>query len=88
MWTNKVVTFVTFILTLCTLAHAQCPYKFMPYNDSNCYYMTYHLVTYDEAVQICDMMDAKMYMPGSDVKQNEQMGLWFRQETFYRRELK
>ena len=81
MWTKRVVTYVISVLTLCTFTNAQCPYKFLPYNDSNCYYMTYHLATYEDALTICGMMNSTMYMPGTDLKQNEQMGLWFRQYT-------
>ena len=80
MWPSKTNIIFFIILTFSSYTSAQCPYQFMPYNDSNCYFMKYHLVKYDDAKSICTSLNASMYVPdpGTDY---QQIGYWIRQYT-------
>ena len=81
MWLSKTLILVAAIFfALNGHSTAQCPYKFMPYNDSNCYFMRYHLVTYQEAKDICTYLKADMYVPDASADY-EAIGYWIRQYT-------
>ena len=80
MWQTKTSFILFALLILSSDCYAQCPYQFLPYNDSNCYFMKYHLVTYDVAKEICTYMNATMYVPDPDTDY-QGIGYWIRQYT-------